>query len=216
MNGRCRSIDGLSPHLDRSEDTGRSPRSTAATIMRSNDISLLFLHRIPHCPVCGSEISARRRNRILKHVLLCGHNASSHAGLSRAQSESKGSGKACPQGFAKRMTGHQIAEDDFALDKRLTTPLKIIVDRCGQTGHRKETGSSIETPRAWPRAGAYRVVDAKSASIAKKLACANAQSVPTGRRSFSFNSPYGLRKMLGIGNTWRSSRQDHRGAGQRY
>src|SRR6202050_2716774 len=66
------SIDGLSPSISIDQKTtGRSPRSTVGTITEIYDhLRLLYSSiGIPHCPVCGSEISRQTTEQILKHVL---------------------------------------------------------------------------------------------------------------------------------------------------
>src|SRR5256886_6345376 len=66
------SIDGLSPAISiEQKTTSRSPRSTVGTITEIYD----YLRRldssigIPHCPVCGSEISRQTTEQILQHVM---------------------------------------------------------------------------------------------------------------------------------------------------
>ena len=66
------SIDGLSPSISIDQKTtGRSPRSTVGTITEIYDYLRLLYSSIgiPHCPVCGSEISRQTTEQILKHVL---------------------------------------------------------------------------------------------------------------------------------------------------
>src|SRR5436305_11627221 len=66
------SIDGLSPSISIDQKTtGRSPRSTVGTITEIYDyLRLLYASiGVPHCPVCGSEISRQTTEQILQHVL---------------------------------------------------------------------------------------------------------------------------------------------------
>src|SRR3974390_1635447 len=66
------SIDGLSPSIsiDR-KTTGRSPRSTVGTITEIYDYLRLLYSSIgiPHCPVCGNEISRQTTEQILQHQI---------------------------------------------------------------------------------------------------------------------------------------------------
>ena len=66
------SIDGLSPAISiEQKTTSRSPRSTVGTITEIYDYLRLLYSSIgmPHCPVCGSEISRQTTEQILQHVL---------------------------------------------------------------------------------------------------------------------------------------------------
>src|SRR6266853_1990318 len=66
------SIDGLSPSISIDQKTtGRSPRSTVGTITEVYDYLRLLYSSIgvPHCPVCGNEISRQTTEQILQHIL---------------------------------------------------------------------------------------------------------------------------------------------------
>src|ERR1700734_419427 len=66
------SIDGLSPAISiEQKTTGRSPRSTVGTITEIYDYLRLLYSSIgiPHCPVCGREISRQTTGQILQHVM---------------------------------------------------------------------------------------------------------------------------------------------------
>src|SRR3979411_2869223 len=66
------SLEGLSPSISIDQKTtGRSPRSTVGTITEIYDyLRLLFSSiGIPHCPVCGNEISRQTTEQIVQQVL---------------------------------------------------------------------------------------------------------------------------------------------------
>ena len=66
------SIDGLSPAISiEQKTTSRSPRSTVGTITEIYDYLRVLYSSIgvPHCPVCGNEISRQTTEQILQHVL---------------------------------------------------------------------------------------------------------------------------------------------------
>src|ERR1700756_4858732 len=66
------SIEGLSPSISIDQKTtGRSPRSTVGTITEVYDYLRLLYSSIgiPHCPVCGNQISLQTTEQILKNVL---------------------------------------------------------------------------------------------------------------------------------------------------
>src|SRR5712672_3467629 len=66
------SIEGLSPAISvEQKTTSRSPRSTVGTITEIYDYLRLLYSSIgvPHCPVCGNEISRQTTEQILQHVV---------------------------------------------------------------------------------------------------------------------------------------------------
>src|ERR1035437_3093559 len=66
------SIEGLSPAIAiEQKTTTRSPRSTVGTITEIYDYLRLLYSSIgvPHCPLCGNEISRQTTEQILQHVL---------------------------------------------------------------------------------------------------------------------------------------------------
>src|ERR1041384_4883364 len=66
------SIDGLSPAISiEQKTTNRSPRSTVGTITEIYDYLRVLYSSIgvPHCPLCGNEISRQTTEQILQHVL---------------------------------------------------------------------------------------------------------------------------------------------------
>src|SRR3954471_17689146 len=66
------SIDGLSPAISiEQKTTNRSPRSTVGTVTEIYDyLRLLYASiGVPHCPLCGAEISRQTANQIIEQVL---------------------------------------------------------------------------------------------------------------------------------------------------
>src|SRR5213593_988305 len=66
------SIEGLSPAISiEQKTTSRSPRSTVGTITEIYDYLRVLYSSIgiPHCPVCGNQISRQTTEQILQHVL---------------------------------------------------------------------------------------------------------------------------------------------------
>src|SRR3979411_141882 len=65
-------IDGLSPAISiEQKTTSRSPRSTVGTITEIYDYLRLLYSSIgvPHCPVCGHEISQQSTGQIVQQAL---------------------------------------------------------------------------------------------------------------------------------------------------
>ena len=66
------SIDGLSPAISIDQkSTSRNPRSTVATVTEIYDYLRLLFARIgiPHCPICGKEVSRRTPQAIIDEIM---------------------------------------------------------------------------------------------------------------------------------------------------
>ena len=210
------SIDGLSPSISIDQKTtGRSPRSTVGTITEIYDYLRLLYSSIgiPHCPVCGSEISRQTTEQILKHVLslrpderilVLAPVVRGRKGEFRKELE-----KLARQGFVKARVDGVIRslEDTITLDKRRNHSIEVIVDRLlVKPGIEKRLEASIETStKLADGLVLIAVVDGEERLYSRKLACVECgTSVPELEpRSFSFNSPYGAcEECAGIGSTW--------------
>src|SRR3974390_2481273 len=65
-------IDGLSPAISiEQKTTSKNPRSTVGTVTEIYDYMRLLYSSIgvPHCPVCGNQISQQTTEQILQHVM---------------------------------------------------------------------------------------------------------------------------------------------------
>lgn len=65
-------IEGLSPAISIDQKTtSNNPRSTVGTVTEINDYLRLLFARIgvPHCPVCGREISSQSVDQIVDHIM---------------------------------------------------------------------------------------------------------------------------------------------------
>jgi excinuclease ABC subunit A len=209
-------IDGLSPSISIDQKTtGRSPRSTVGTITEIYDYLRLLYSSIgiPHCPVCGSEISRQTTEQILKHVLSLKADdrilVMAPIVRGRKGEFKKELEKLARQGLLKARIDGVIRslEDTITLDKRRNHTIEVIVDRLlVKPGIEKRLEASIETStRLAGGLVLISVVDGEERLYSRKLACVECgTSVPELEpRSFSFNSPYGAcEECAGIGNTW--------------
>src|ERR1700712_2246547 len=132
------SIDGLSPAISiEQKTTSRSPRSTVGTITEIYDYLRLLYSSIgiPHCPVCGNEISRQTTEQILQHVLalrpedrilVLAPIVRGRKGEFKKELE-----KLARQGFVKARIDGVIRslEDEITLDKRRNHTVEVIVDR---------------------------------------------------------------------------------------
>jgi excinuclease ABC subunit A len=210
------SIDGLSPSISIDQKTtGRSPRSTVGTITEIYDYLRLLYSSIgiPHCPVCGSEISRQTTEQILKHVLSlrAEERIQVLAPIVRGRKGEfkKDLEKLARQGLLRARIDGVIRslEDDIPLDKRRNHTIEVIVDRLVvKPGIEKRLEASIETATKLANGLVLiSVVDGEERLYSQKLACVECgASVPELEpRSFSFNSPYGAcEECAGIGSTW--------------
>jgi excinuclease ABC subunit A len=210
------SVEGLSPAISIDQKTtGRSPRSTVGTITEIYDyLRLLFSSiGIPHCPVCGSEISRQSTEAILKNVIALqpGVRIYVMAPVVRGRKGEfrKDLEKLARQGFAKGRVDGTIRplDEPIELDKRKNHSIEVIVDQLVvKPGIEKRLEASIETAtKLADGLVLISVVNGEEQLYSQKLACVECgTSVPDLEpRSFSFNSPYGACETCsGLGSTW--------------
>jgi excinuclease ABC subunit A len=210
------SIDGLSPAISiEQKTTSRSPRSTVGTITEIYDYLRLLYSSIgvPHCPVCGNEISRQTTEQILQHVLALKPEdrlmVMAPIVRGRKGEFKKDLEKLARQGFIRaRIDGVlRSLEDEIPLDKRRNHTIEIVVDRLlVKPGIEKRLEASIETATKLANGLVLIVVvNGEERLYSQKLACTECgTSVPQLEpRSFSFNSPYGAcPECHGLGNIW--------------
>jgi excinuclease ABC subunit A len=209
------SIDGLSPAISiEQKTTTRSPRSTVGTVTEVYDyLRLLYASvGIPHCPLCGAEISRQSPAQILDQVF------SQHKGarimiLAPIARGRKGEYKKeleaiSKAGFRARVDGEMLALDEpVKLDKRKNHTIEVVIDRLVvKGGIESRLESSIQTALKWADGLVLvSVINGPERLYSEKLACPNdGTSIPQLEpRSFSFNSPYGAcEKCNGVGSTY--------------
>ncbi len=131
-------IDGLSPAISIDQkSTSRNPRSTVATVTEIYDYLRLLFARIgvPHCPVCGKEVSRRTAETIIDEIMKLPVGAKLMILAPIAKSK-KGEFAHVPEqyrrtGFARaRVDGVVYSLDEFPeLDKNYKHDIEIVVDR---------------------------------------------------------------------------------------
>jgi excinuclease ABC subunit A len=210
------SIDGLSPAISiEQKTTSRSPRSTVGTITEIYDYLRLLYSSIgvPHCPICGNEISRQTTEQILQHVLMLKPEdrimVLAPIVRGRKGEYKKDLEKLLRQGFERaRIDGVlRSLNEDIPLDKRKNHTIEVVVDRLlVKAGIEKRLEASIETAtRLANGLVVIAVVNGEERLYSQKLACTECgASIPQLEpRSFSFNSPYGAcEECHGLGSTW--------------
>ncbi|MBV9403830.1 MAG: excinuclease ABC subunit A, partial [Acidobacteriaceae bacterium] len=209
------SIDGLSPAISiEQKTTSRSPRSTVGTVTEIYDyLRLLYASvGVPHCPICGAEITRQSRAQILEQVFsqYQGERIMILAPVARGRKgEYKKELEAISKaGFRARIDGEiRTLDEPMKLDKRRNHTIEVIIDRLvvkPEIKQRVET--SIETALKWADGlVVIAVIGGAETLYSEKLACPNdGTSIPELEpRSFSFNSPYGACETCkGVGSTW--------------
>uniref|UniRef100_Q01Q96 UvrABC system protein A n=1 Tax=Solibacter usitatus (strain Ellin6076) TaxID=234267 RepID=Q01Q96_SOLUE len=210
------SIDGLSPAISiEQKTTSRSPRSTVGTITEIYDYLRLLYSSIgiPHCPVCGNEISRQTTEQILQHVVALKPEdrimVMAPVVRGRKGEYKKDIEKLVRQGFERaRIDGVlRSLDEDIALDKRKNHTIEVVVDRLlVKPGIEKRLEASIETATKLANGLVLIVVvNGEERLYSQKLACTECgASIPQLEpRSFSFNSPYGAcEECHGLGSKW--------------
>ncbi|HJT89146.1 MAG TPA: excinuclease ABC subunit UvrA [Bryobacteraceae bacterium] len=210
------SIDGLSPAISiEQKTTSRSPRSTVGTITEIYDYLRLLYSSIgvPHCPVCGNEISRQTTEQILQHVLAlkAEDRIMVMAPIVRGRKGEfkKDLEKLARQGFVRaRVDGVlRSLDEEIPLDKRKNHTIEIVVDRLlVKRGIEKRLEASIDTATKLANGLVLIVVvNGEERLYSQKLACTECgTSIPQLEpRSFSFNSPYGAcEECSGLGSKW--------------
>lgn len=200
------SIDGLSPAISIDQkSTSRNPRSTVATVTEIYDYLRLLFARIgmPHCPVCGKQVTRRTPEDIIDEILKQpeGKRAMLLAPIVR---QKKGEFAHIPEqyrklGFARaRVDGVVYSLDEFPeLQKSYKHDIEIVVDRIVLSPDIQGRISQSVEQALELADGVVELMDADSDEISvysQRYACIDhpEEEIPELEpRLFSFNSPQG-------------------------
>ena len=199
-------IDGLSPAISIDQkSTSRNPRSTVATVTEIYDYMRLLFARIgvPHCPVCGKEVSRRTPQAIIDEIMKL-EQGSKLMILAPIVTDKKGEFAHVPEqyrrlGFARaQVDGVIYSLDEFpSLDKKYKHTIHIVVDRIVM-GSAEVSRVSQSVEQALDIAdGVVEVknVDADTTQVfSQRYACVDHpnEDIPELEpRLFSFNAPQG-------------------------
>ena len=200
------SIEGLSPAISIDQkSTSRNPRSTVATVTEIYDYLRLLFARIgvPHCPICGNEVTRRTTEVIIdeilrqfvdKRILL----------LAPIVKNKKGEFAHIPEqyqrlGYARvRVDGVVYALDEFPeLQKSYKHNIELVVDRLALTAEmRSRLSQSVEQALDLGQ-GVIEILDADNDEVktfSQRYACVDHPDVDIPElepRLFSFNAPQG-------------------------
>ncbi|MBK5251747.1 MAG: excinuclease ABC subunit UvrA [Peptostreptococcaceae bacterium] len=206
-------IEGLSPAISIDQKTtSRNPRSTVGTVTEVYDYLRLLYARvgIPHCPVCGIEISQQSIDQIVDKVMELEEDTRIQI-LSPIVRGKKGEHKKeleriKKEGFVRVRIDGEILEitDEIELDKKKKHSIEIIIDRLIiREGVESRLSDSIETALGFTEGLVIvNLLKGEDMIFNTKFSCPEhgqgiAEMEP---RMFSFNTPYGAcPKCNGIG-----------------
>lgn len=207
------SIEGLSPSVSIDQKTtSKNPRSTVGTVTEIYDYLRLLYARIgvPHCPICGREITNQSIDQIVDKIMDLGENAKIQI-LSPIASGKKGTHakdleNAKKNGFVRaRINGevHDLSEK-IELAKNQKHSIEVVVDRIViKESERSRITDAVET--AADVSNGIIIVNVnmeKDIMFSKNFACPE-HNIAVGEltpRMFSFNSPFGAcKKCTGLG-----------------
>jgi excinuclease ABC subunit A len=197
-------IDGLSPAIAiEQKTTGSNPRSTVGTVTEIYDyLRLLFANiGVPHCHLCGREISSQSLDRIIDMVMLSPNeervNVLAPIVRGRKGEFKKELAALRTRGFTKvRVDGHlRSLDDDIKLDRRRNHAIDVVVDRVIlKPGIERRLTESVEIAlNLADDIVVINTLDGGDRLFSRKLACTYCGvSMPEMTpRAFSFNSPHG-------------------------
>lgn len=206
-------IEGLSPAISIDQKTtSKNPRSTVGTVTEIYDYLRLLYARIgiPHCPVCGREISRQSVDTIVDKIMELSDGTRIQI-LSPIVSGRKGEyvkelESARKSGFVRvRVDGitYDLSEK-ITMDKNKKHNIEIIVDRLViKQGIKARLTDSVET--ATNLSNGLLVVDViggEEQLYSQNYACPEhgVSIEELSPRMFSFNNPYGAcQKCSGLG-----------------
>ena len=203
------SIDGLSPAISIDQKTtSKNPRSTVGTVTEIHDyLRLLFAHiGIPHCPVCGREITKLGVDKINAEIMRApvGSKLVISAPVVRAK---KGEFKSLFEKYRKmgfvrvKVDGEtRSLDEDIELGKNFKHTVYVVVDRLivKEDINRRLT-DSVETAMNLADGMVAVEIDGKETIYSSRYGCPDCgitlqELTP---RSFSFNSPFGACEACG-------------------
>ena len=204
-------IEGLSPAVSIDQKTtNRNPRSTVGTITEIYDyLRLLFARTgVPHCPVCGAEVSAQTPQQMVDR-LLANPERTRFQILAPVVRGRKGEFEDLldllrGDGYARALIDGQMRQlsDDITLTKQKKHTIEVVVDRLViKDGILQRLTDSVET--ALRLANGLMVADfvdrdendpLRRVPFSEHMACPNGHTLELDEiepRTFSFNAPYG-------------------------
>ncbi len=198
-------IEGLSPAISIDQkSTSHNPRSTVGTVTEIYDYLRLMYARIgvPHCPVCGREISSQTVDQIVD-LLMKEEEGTRIVVLAPVVRQRKGQHEKVldrihREGFTRvRIDGEMkhLEADDIALEKNFKHTIEIVIDRIKvREGVQSRLAEACELAVTHGE-GLIQVIvgDSEERTYSTSLACPD-HGISIDElepRMFSFNNPLG-------------------------
>lgn len=207
------SIEGLSPSISiQQKTTSKNPRSTVGTVTEIYDYLRLLYARIgvPHCPVCGREISGQTVDQIVDKVVKFGAGTKIQvlAPLVRGRKgeHKKELDSAYKNGYVRVRVDGEVLElsEEIKIDKNKKHNIEIVIDRLViKEGIKGRLSESIETSsKISDGIIIVNVVNKGDVVFSLNYSCPEhgVSIEDLSPRMFSFNSPFGAcKKCTGLG-----------------
>ena len=197
-------IEGLSPAISIDQKTtSKNPRSTVGTVTEIYDYLRLMYARIgiPHCPVCGREITSQSIDQIVE-TLLQEEEGTRLTIMAPVVRQRKGQhvkilDRIAREGFSRvRVDGemHRLEDDEISLEKNFKHTIEIVIDRVKvREGIRSRLSEACELAITHGEGLVQVIVGEEERTFSTSLACPeHGVSVEELEpRMFSFNNPMG-------------------------
>ncbi|MBE6031146.1 MAG: excinuclease ABC subunit UvrA [Clostridiales bacterium] len=207
-------IEGLSPAISIDQKTtNKNPRSTVGTVTEIHDYLRLLYARIgiPHCPVCGKEITSQSVDQIVDTIMEMpeGTRVIVMAPVIRQQKgqHEKVLDRIKREGFTRVRVDNEmysLDEDEIKLEKTFKHTIEIIVDRIvvkpGADGRLAEAvelaiahGEGLVQVQVQFPKDVADTAEPKEFTFSTKFACPDhgISIEEMEPRMFSFNAPFG-------------------------
>ena len=201
-------IEGLSPAISIDQKTtNKNPRSTVGTVTEIYDYLRLMYARIgiPHCPVCGREITSQTIDQIVELLMLEGEGTKLTV-MAPVVRRKKGQHEKIleriqKEGFTRVRVDGEIrilGEEEIKLGKTFKHTIEIVVDRIKvKDGIQSRLAEACELAIAHGDGLVQVIVDkgegAEEKTFSTSLACPEhgVSIEELEPRMFSFNNPLG-------------------------
>ncbi len=207
------SIEGLSPSISIDQKTtSRNPRSTVGTVTEIYDYLRLLYARIgvPHCPICGKEITHQTVDQIVDKIMEFGDGCKiqilSPVARGKKGEHTKELDLIRKNGFVRARIDGEIRDlsEKIKLSKTQKHNIEVIVDRIViKNDIKSRISEAVETAVELSNGMIIVNVDSKEDVVfSKNYACPdhNIAISELAPRMFSFNSPFGAcKKCTGLG-----------------
>ena len=206
-------IEGLSPAISIDQKTtSKNPRSTVGTVTEIYDYLRLLYARIgiPHCPVCGKEITQQTIDQIVDKILLYPEKTKIQimAPIVRGRKGEyvKELDDARKSGFVRVRVDGSIYDlsEEIKMNKNKKHNIEVVVDRLVVSESiRSRLTDSIETATHLSKGTVIcDVIDGEEELFSLDYACPEhgVSIEEMSHRMFSFNNPFGAcKRCTGLG-----------------